>query len=120
MAWKGIPKLMHKRNYNMSYSTTESTYYCGEIFRSWSSTWMDARSDTTTVDGETVFRFTSGTQVIHLPICPNCYGDTAIEIPQIEFDEDFDEVYHVEPDDASVEVLISNDDPIYLWASLAF
>ena len=116
MAWKGIPKLMHKRNYNMSYSTTESTYYCGEIFRSWSSTWMDARSDTTTVDGETVFRFTSGTQVIHLPICPNCYGDTAIEMPQIEFDEE----YPVVADDVPLEVLSSNDDPIYLWESLDF
>ena len=113
MVWKGIPKLMHKRN-------TESTYYCGEIFRSWSSLWMDARSDTTTVDGETVFRFTSGTQVSHLPICPNCYGDTAIEMPQIEFDEEFDEEYHVEPEEVSLEVLISNDDSIYLWDSLDF
>ena len=119
MAWKGIPKLMHKRDYSRS-DSTEPTYHCGEIVRSWSSTWMEAHSDTTTIKGETVFRFTSGTQVVHLPICSKCYGDTEIEIPQIESDEDFEEDYSVEFEEGQLEVLISNDGPIYLWSSLNF
>jgi hypothetical protein len=110
MAWRGIPNFMHKHDY------IEKTYKCGELFRSWSSTWMEAHSDTTTIDGETVYRFTSGTQVMHLPICPNCYGDTAIEILPIEIDEE----YPVVADDVPLEVLSSNDDSIYLWESLDF
>ena len=76
MAWKGIPKFMHHRPKGQHDSPT---YICGTTFQSWSSKWMGAHSDTTEVDGETVFRFTVGKEVAHLPLCPDCWAaDTYI------------------------------------------
>lgn len=76
MAWKGIPKFMHQRPKGQHDSPT---YICGTTFQSWSSKWMGAHSDTTEVDGETVFRFTVGKEVAHLPFCPDCWAaDTYI------------------------------------------
>ena len=71
MAWKGIPKFMHQRPKGQHDSPT---YICGTSFQSWSSKWMGAHSDTTEVDGETVFRFTVGKEVAHLPLCPDCWA----------------------------------------------
>ena len=71
MAWKGIPKFMHQRPKGQHDSPA---YICGTTFQSWSSKWMGAHSDTAEVEGETVFRFTVGKEVAHLPLCPDCWA----------------------------------------------
>lgn len=78
MAWKGIPKFMHQRPKGQHDSPT---YICGTSFQSWSSKWMGAHSDTTEVDGETVFRFTVGKEVAHLPLCPDCWAPDTYVAP---------------------------------------
>jgi len=78
VAWKGIPTFMHQRPKGQHDSPT---YICGTTFQSWSSKWMGAHSDTAEVEGETVFRFTVGKEVAHLPLCPDCWAPDAYVAP---------------------------------------
>jgi hypothetical protein len=78
LAWKGIPKFMHQRPKGQHDSPT---YICGTTFQSWSSKWMGAHSDTVELDGETVFRFTIGKEVAHLPLCPDCWAPDTYVAP---------------------------------------
>ncbi len=114
MGWRGIPKLMHRREYDMNLPGNHP-YVCGEPFRSWSDKWMNAKSDTCEIEGERVFRFTAGKEVQHLHLCPVCWGDThrTIPAPVVEEVEEFED---------TVEESIVRDEvkgeSIYLWDSL--
>ena len=110
MAWKGIPKFMHQRPKGQHDSPT---YICGATFQSWSSKWMGAHSDTAEVDGETVFRFTAGKEVAHLPLCPECWAPDAYvaPAPAVEFvlpPVIESEVIEVDKEDC-------NSEEIFLW-----
>jgi len=121
VGWRGIPKYMHKRNYDMSLPS-DHPYVCGEPFRAWSEKWMNSHSDICEVEGDQVFRFTAGKEVQHLPLCPICWQETDYEIPAPQ-ETAFDEVeFHGEHGyEISEKVLVDEDsklEAIYLWDSI--
>ena len=80
MSWSGIPEFMHKHDDSQD-GEGDVFYICGELFRSWSNKWMNSYSDICEYDGDFVFRFTSGRDVRHLPLCPVCWADDSYHIP---------------------------------------
>ena len=124
MTWRGIPEFMHKRDANIDVNEGESQYLCGVIFRSWSNKWMNSYSDICEYEGVNVFRFTSGKERMHLPLCPVCYEHDDYNIPKPQ-DTAFNEVsflgehgYEVAATRFDEELDVVDEvrlNPIYLW-----
>ena len=120
MAWTGIPKFMHKRQISINLN---NSYVCGATFHAWSQKWMESKSDVCEIDGETMYRFTAGDEIVHLPVCPTCWSDIPIDTPiSIEVYEDIEilefeatevveDVEDADVDDADQSSL----SPIFLW-----